>query len=68
MEIFQPNGMVQRLNDGWQQPNLRQRYGRRKDGAPKDARTTSIAAEQDRRATPRDDVDPLRGKLFDIVA
>ncbi len=68
MQIFSPNGMVQRLNDGRGNPQLRDRYGRRKDGAPKDARTTTIAAEQDRRAEPRDTADPMRGKLFDITA
>ncbi len=68
MEIFQPNGLVQRLHNNRQQPLLKLHYGRQKDGAPKDARTTAIAAEQDRRAEPRDMADPFRGQLIDIKA
>ena len=70
MRVINPNGMVERLNDYRKrpQPQFGDRYGRRKEGAPRDQRTVKLAAEQDRRTQPREEADPLRGRLFDLTA
>lgn len=68
MQVINPNGMVQRLNESRKQPRLRERYGRRKDGAPQDAGAIMIAARQDRRSQARETVDSFRGQLFDVKA
>lgn len=67
MKILHPGGMVERLNEHRKRPELRDRYGRRKDGAPKDPTTVKLAAEQDRRSQTREAVDPIRGRLFDLT-
>ncbi|MGI9493824.1 MAG: hypothetical protein ACR2QF_15615 [Geminicoccaceae bacterium] len=68
MRVINPNGMVERLNDYRKRPQFGDRYGRRKEGAPRDPKTIKLAAEQDRRNQPREETDPLRGRLFDLTA
>ena len=67
MQIFHPNGMVERMNGRQERPELRDRYGRRKDGAPRNPITVRTATEQDRREKRREAIDPLRGRLFDLT-
>ncbi len=67
MQVISPHGMVERLNDHRKRPERLERYGRRKEGAPRNTKTVKTAADQDRRAHPRDIVDPLRGRLFDLT-
>jgi len=67
MRVINPNGMVERLKDHRKRPQLWERYGRHKGGAPQDRRTVRLAAEQDRRGQQRDTTDPLRGRLFDLT-
>lgn len=68
MNILHPNGMVERMGDRRRKPATLSAYGRKKDGSPKDQRTSKIASDQDRRSQPRQDDDPLRGRLLDVDA
>lgn len=68
MNILHPHGMIERMGDRHRKPAPLARYGRRKDGSPKDARTSKIAGDQDRRSHQRQDDDPLRGRLLDLNA
>ena len=69
MNILHPSGMVERMGERHQRrTSVRTRYGRGKDGSPKDARTWKIASDNDRRGQPRSDDDPLRGRLVDLNA
>ncbi len=67
MRVINPNGMVERLNERRNRPQFFDRYGRRKEGAPRDAKTLQMATELDRRNQERDIIDPLRGRLFDLT-
>ncbi|MGI9508047.1 MAG: hypothetical protein ACR2QJ_01705 [Geminicoccaceae bacterium] len=67
MNILHPNGMVERIGERHRKPALRTRYGRDKDGSPKDAESWRIARDNDRRDQHRHD-DPLRGRLIDLDA
>ena len=68
MNIRFPHGMIERMGERSRKPGTLPRYGRGKDGSPKDVQTLSIAAEQDRRSRPRQDDAPLRGRLLDMDA
>ncbi|MDH3659700.1 MAG: hypothetical protein OEU92_06675 [Alphaproteobacteria bacterium] len=68
MNILHPHGMVERLGDRRSRPGSPPRYGRKKEGSPKNARTLKIAEESDRRSRERPDDDPLRGGLVDLSA
>lgn len=68
MNTLHPHGMVERMGERHRKSGPLPRYGRRKDGSPKDARTSKIADDQDRRSGPRQDDDPLRGRLLDLSA
>lgn len=67
MRVVHLNGLTERLGEQRKRPQFLDRYGRRKDGAPRDPETLKMAAAQDRRAEVRDVVDPLRGRLFDVT-
>lgn len=66
MRVIYPQGMVERLSDRHRRPRAWPRYGRSKDGGGETAESLKIAAEKDRRNQPRDEVDPLRGRLIDL--
>lgn len=69
MNIRLPHGMIERIGERQPRPTALNRYGRKKEGSPKDdPRTSKIANEQDRRRHPRHDDDPLRGRLLDLNA
>ncbi|NJO37601.1 MAG: hypothetical protein HC871_08255 [Rhizobiales bacterium] len=68
MNILRPNGMVERLDEPPRRSAGPPRYGRDKDGSPKDARSLKIANGNDRRRRDRRHDDPLRGRLLDLNA
>lgn len=68
MNILHPHGMVERLGERYRKPVLLARYGRKKEGSPNDARSLKIADELDRRRHPRQEGDPLRGRLLNVNA
>lgn len=68
MNLFHPNGMVERMSVPKRTPRLGMRYGRGKEGSPIDTETLKIADDNDRRHQPRHDADPLRGRLVDVNA
>ena len=68
MNTLHPQGMVERLGERHRKQVMLGRYGRRKEGAPKDVRTLKIAENNDRRGARRRDDDPLRGRLLDLNA
>ncbi len=68
MNIIHPQGLIERMSDGHRRPRERTRYGRDKDGAPKSAENWQIARNNDRRERPRQEIDPLRGRLVDLDA
>lgn len=68
MNILRPNGMVERLGERPQRSAGPRRYGRDKDGSPKDANSWKIARENDRRGRDRQSDDPMRGRLLDMNA
>ena len=68
MNILHPHGMVERLGERHRGTGFQTRYGRKKEGSPKNARSMKIAGNNDRRVQPREDEDPLRGRLVDLNA
>ena len=68
MNILHPHGLVERLVERPRRLGGLPRYGRNKDGSPKNARTLKIADHNDRRDRSRQDDDPLRGRLVDLSA
>lgn len=68
MNVLHPNGMVERMDRHLSRRTARTRYGRRKEGGPKNAETWKIASDNDRRSQSRDDEDHLRGRLLDLNA
>ena len=68
MNILHPHGMIERLGESHRYAGFPARYGRKKQGSPKNARSMQIADENDRRRQPREDDDPLRGRLIDLNA
>ena len=68
MNILHPHGMVERMGERQRRPVPRTRYGRDKDGSPKDSESWKIAKDNDRRDQPRHEPDPLRGRLIDLDA
>lgn len=68
MNILHPHGMIERIGERQRGRGFPTRYGRNKEGSPKNARTMKIADDNDRRNQPRGDDDPLRGRLVDLNA
>ncbi len=68
MNVVRPHGLIERLDGSRRRPGQLARYGREKDGAPKDAESWRIAHANDRRERPRHEAEPLRGRLVDLDA
>ena len=68
VNILRPNGSVERMIDGQRRPGVLARYGREKEGSPRDARSLKIAHDNDRRRHDRRQEDPSRGHLVDVSA
>lgn len=68
MNIIRPNGSVERMSDRAPRPGVLPRYGREKEGSPRDARSWKIARDNDRRRDDRQSDMPTRGRLLDLNA
>ena len=68
MDILRPNGSVERMGEHARKPGVLPRYGRDKEGSPKDARSWKIARDSDRRRHDRHPDTPTRGRLVDLNA
>ena len=68
VNILRPNGSVERIGDRAPKPGVLPRYGREKEGSPRDARSWKIARDNDRRRHDRQHDNPTRGRLIDLNA
>jgi len=66
VNILRPNGLVERMTERPGRSGVLPRYGRGKDGSPKDSRSWKIARNNDRRRYDRPSDDPSRGRLVDL--